>query len=316
MAQPTKSEKDAAAAALQEKKDALASIRQDVFARSQGLRGAASLYDFAGRTPHLAADPVAGRVTPPPVTPPQPPVTPGLPGGRNPQPGDPGYNPFPVGTGRGPPGDRGTGPVLGGAPKNTGQVPGGPAANTVIGGAPANTGLAPVTTAQNPTYTSTVNQARAQFGLKPIATPTAPTASATFLPAGAKALGVSKPLTIIPTQQPAMASTAPPVNTGASNQGMVDAARAKLGLKPLAPTAATYKPPATTAPTPQSILQPQTAKLGGTPPVAPSPVRLAPTTPPAPPPTTAKLAPVSKLAGIVRSASIIPQPNRGAGGNR
>ena len=251
-AKPTQAEKDAAKAALDQKKAALGKIQQDVFARSQGLRGAASMYDFAGRTPHLAGDPRYQPQTP--ATPATPATTPppytgppyGLPGGRNPLPGDPGFNPFPVSTGRGPKGEHDIGPVLGGAPRNSGQVPGGPAANTVIGGAPANTGNLPVPVAANPGNTSSVNQARAKFGLQPIPTPTAP--SPTLFQRtpqntpGLKALGVTSALPVRNTQQPANVSTAPAVNTGHSNQPYVDAARATLGLKPLAATPATATP--------------------------------------------------------------------------
>lgn len=61
---PTKDEVQAVQAAADQKKAALVKIRQDVFARSQGLRGAASLYDFAGPTPGMAGNPAAGYKIP------------------------------------------------------------------------------------------------------------------------------------------------------------------------------------------------------------------------------------------------------------
>lgn len=152
-AKPTQAEKDAAKQALDQKKAALSKIRQDVFARSQGLRGAASMYDFAGRTPHLAGDP---RYQPPAPTPAAPtPVAKPQPQ-PNPWSGpnkmrttigpvnDFEHNPFPANPNpsRGPAGDRDPGSrTIGGAPKNTGAVPGGPLLNAPYGGRPEESGL-------------------------------------------------------------------------------------------------------------------------------------------------------------------------------
>src|SRR4249920_1477526 len=146
---PSKDEKEAAKIALDQKKAALGKIRQDVFARSQGLRGAASMYDYAGRTPHLAGDPkpvVAKPPAKPPVTPPPKKQT------RDPWAdrttlgpvNDFAHNPFPAdpNEGRGPRGDRDIGSRdLGGSPRNTGAVPGGPTLNKVYGGNPRESGL-------------------------------------------------------------------------------------------------------------------------------------------------------------------------------
>lgn len=61
-------------AANRQKEVALAEINQDVYARSQGLRGQSGLYQWAGPTPNMAANMDASNRLGgnPPVTPPAP----------------------------------------------------------------------------------------------------------------------------------------------------------------------------------------------------------------------------------------------------
>ena len=134
---PSADEKQAAADALQQKTAALLKINQDVFARSQGLRGAASMYDMAGPTPWLAGAHVnqpAAAAKPPAAKPPPPAWNPWGKGNVNAGPiSDFAHNPFPANPdpSRGPAGDRDPqSRTIGGAPINTGGVPGGPRANT------------------------------------------------------------------------------------------------------------------------------------------------------------------------------------------
>ena len=133
---PSADEKAAALAAQQQKTAALLKINQDVFARSQGLRGAASMYDMAGPTPWLAGAHVNQPATaaPPAAKPTQPAWNPWGKGNVNAGPiSDFAHNPFPANPdpSRGPAGDRDPqSRTIGGAPINTGAVPGGPRANT------------------------------------------------------------------------------------------------------------------------------------------------------------------------------------------
>jgi hypothetical protein len=309
MSQPSKSEKDAAKAALQEKKDALASIRQDVFARSQGLRGAASMYDFAGPTPHLAADPKPTMAQPPPTVTKPPPPPPNPWGKSNTTAGpvnDFAHNPFPAdpNPSRGPRGDRDPlSRTIGGAPKNTGAVPGGPLLNQPYGGSPRESGLPP--TPARTALPGSTNIFRTAAGLGPITAPAKPAVSPDHFQntASSQMLKNINAQRVASGQAPITGKTSTqPANMVADSyvkpQPPVTKPGAGLaGLK----TVASGTRPGSTAPTAQSIVTPPSTKLGGTPSVAAPTAKLTPVTPPAPPPTTAK------LSGIVGKASIIPQ---------
>ncbi len=338
-AKPSQSEKDAKADALKQKQDALAVIRQDVFARSQGLRGAASMYDYAGKTPWLAKDPVPTTAKPP--SPPPPPPPPGKKPGRDPWAdrttlgpvNDLAHNPFPIdqNDARGPYGDRDPGSrSIGGAPHNTGAVPGGPDANRQLGGHPQETGLYPgANTARTPQdyYASTPTGAkqldvvRQKLGLPPKPPAPAKPPQTTMLPNQASIvrakLGLpakpANPVAPDPHMRPADTAVKAAPTTMLPNQGVI---AQKLGIAP-GPAATVGGGTASGA-----LAKPVTSPAPATKTTAPTPVQAnlgtpkPPAPPPAKPPTLATPAP--KLTGIVRPTT--PQPlslvNRGSGGNR
>jgi hypothetical protein len=179
---PTADEKQAAIDANQQKTAALLKINQDVFARSQGLRGAASMYDWAGPTPFLAGPHVAGPTGSATAKPPA--KAPGwqdfttIGGGKGPTRLGPtadekvitGFN-----YGTGPRGDRDVGfQGYGGSPRNTGWVPpSNPARPSLV-----TPGLGPpgdrdpaISGGVNAANLNFVNAGRAKLGLAPVAAP-------------------------------------------------------------------------------------------------------------------------------------------------
>ena len=286
MAVPSADEKAAKAAADQQKRAALLKINQDVFARSQGLRGAASMYDWAGPTPFLAGAHVPGQ-----------PVKPKDDGDIDRPAGGPqGFGTLPWGTGvPEPPRLPGTSQ---GAPRNTGAVPGiySPLAGTSQG-APVNTGWVPVTGGRLP---GTSQGAPRNTGAPPLGGP--PTAQSIFQQQASARLGIT-PRAPAPT--PASTTAPTPVQ---------QQARATLGItpKPPAPTPM----PSAGAPTAsggQSALQAAASKaLGVTakPATAPAPAPKAPAaTAAAPPQPLAQPAPT-----VTTRPTTAPAPTPTLGG--